>query len=148
VKPEKERDFYRTLRQKMQRWLNSKKGKSNRWAEYLMFAPDLFYLMWKLSLDDRIPTREKAKLLAAIAYFISPVDIIPEALLGPAGYVDDIAVAAYVLNSFINKTDPEIVRSYWMGDTDILLVIQKILGAADRMIGQGLWRKIKRIANV
>ena len=132
----------------MQAWLNSQKSKSNRWAEYLMFAPDLFYLMWKLSLDDRIPGKEKAKLLAAIAYFISPVDFFPEALLGPAGYVDDIAVAAYVLNSFINNTDPEIVRSYWMGDTDVLLVIQKILGAADRMIGQGLWRKIKRIANV
>ena len=113
-----------------------------------MFAPDLFYLMWKLSLDERIPVAEKAKLLAAIAYFISPVDFVPEALLGPAGFVDDIAVAAYVLNAFINKTDPDIVRSYWMGDTDVLLVIQKILGAADKMIGQGLWRKIKRIANV
>jgi uncharacterized membrane protein YkvA (DUF1232 family) len=44
-------------------------------------------------------------------YFISPVDLVPEALTGPFGYVDNIAVAAYVLNGTINNTDKTIVQS-------------------------------------
>ena len=138
-------DFYQKLRIKIKTWLESDKGKQNKWAEYLMFAPDLFHLLCKLSLDPEVPTKEKAKLATAIAYFISPVDLLPEAFTGPVGYVDDIALAAYVLNSIINNTGEEIVVKHWAGDRDVLNVIQQILKVADEMLGSGLWRKVKRI---
>ncbi|AGL03450.1 YkvA family protein [Desulfoscipio gibsoniae] len=138
----KEADFYLSLRWKIKDWLN-KDGSNNKWAEYIMLAPDLFYLLYKLTLDREVLVADKAKLVAAIAYFISPIDIVPEALLGPAGYVDDIAVAAYVLNSIINNTDPDVVRKHWAGEGDVLEVIQRILKIADKMIGSGLWHKLK-----
>lgn len=78
-----------------------------------------------------------------VCSFYFPLDIIPEALVGPGGYVDDIAVAAYVLNSVINKTDAELVRRHWAGEGNVLDVIQRILKAADTMIGGSLWKKIK-----
>jgi len=84
-------------------------------------------------------------LAGAIAYFVSPVDLLPEALLGPLGFVDDIALAAYVLNSIMNKTDPEIIRKHWAGEDDILEVGRKILKIADEMVGQGLWEKLRRM---
>jgi len=130
---------------KIRNWLESDAGRHNKWAEYLMFAPDLFHLLCKLSLDPEVSTREKAKLAAAIAYFVSPIDLIPEALTGPIGYVDDIALAAYVLNSIVNNTNKDIVIKHWAGDGDVLNVIQQILKVADEMVGSGLWRKIKRI---
>lgn len=136
-------DFYQSLRGKMKDWLASEEGKDYKWAEYVMFAPDLFHLLVKLSLDKDVPTPEKVKLGGAIAYFVSPVDFIPEALLGPIGYADDIAVAAWVLNSIVNDTDPEIINRHWAGDGEVLDLIQKILKAADSMIGSGLWAKIK-----
>jgi len=142
---DKKEDFYQKLRIKIKKWLESDDGRQNKWAEYLMFAPDLFHLLCKLSLDPEVPTKEKAKLATAIAYFISPVDLFPEALTGPIGYVDDIALAAYVLNSIVNNTGEEIVTKHWAGNRDVLNVIQQILNVADQMLGSGLWRKIKRI---
>ncbi|TYO95344.1 YkvA family protein [Desulfallas thermosapovorans] len=139
----KEMDFYQNLRVKIKKWLDSKSGADNKWAEYILLAPDIFHLLYKLTLDKDVYVADKAKLAAAIAYFISPVDLIPEALLGPAGYVDDLALAAYVLNRIINNTDPEVVRRNWAGDGDVLEVIQSILRVADKMVGSGLWKKLK-----
>ncbi len=139
----KEAGFYKKLRNKLQAWLDSKDGQNNEWSKYLIWAPDLFYLMWKLSQDERVPKSEKVKLLAALAYFISPIDLLPEAIFGPAAFTDDIALAAYVLNGLVNYTDPEIIHEHWPGDDDVLEVIQRILNTADRMLGKGLWNKLK-----
>ena len=141
--PEQHEDYYQKLRSKIHAWVDSDENKEHRWAEYLLFAPDLFHLLCKLSVDPDVSASDKTKLVAAIAYFISPVDLIPEAIVGPAGYVDDIALAAYVLNGLINRTDPEIVRKHWAGDEDVLEVIQKIIGVADRMVGSGIWKKLR-----
>ena len=140
-------DFYRKLRGKIRDWLNKGDGKNNRWAEYIMCAPDLFHLLCKLALDKDVYVSDKVRLAAAIAYFVSPFDLVPEALLGPAGYVDDVAVAAYVLNLVINNTDPEVIKKHWAGESDVLELVKSILNVADEMVGSGLWMKIKGLLN-
>jgi len=139
-------DFYQDLRQRIRRWLD-REGGANKWSEYVLLAPDLFHLLCKLSMDPEVPVKHKAKLAAAIAYFVSPIDLMPEAIMGPTGYVDDIALSAYVLNSIINSTDAEIVTKHWAGESDLLGVIQQILKIADEMVGSGLWKKLKRLAS-
>ncbi|MFC1564354.1 YkvA family protein [candidate division KSB1 bacterium] len=140
---ENREEFYLKLREKIKKWLESKEGKENRWADILMLAPDMFYLLWKLSLDPDVPAKSKAMLAGAVAYFVLPVDLLPEAILGPFGYLDDIALAAYVLNKVVNDTPPELIRKYWAGEHDILMVIKNVLGVADSMLGKGLWKKLK-----
>ncbi len=140
----KNQDFYQELRVKIKRWAQTDEGKTNQWAEYLLFAPDLFHLLCKLMLDKEVMIADKAKLAGAIAYYVSPLDFIPELVLGPVGFVDDIAIAAYVLNSLVNNSDPEIVRRHWAGEEEVLVVIKRILNKADGMVGTGLWGKIKR----
>ena len=56
-----------------------------------------------------------------------------------------IALAAYVLNSMINKVDPQIIKRNWAGDSDVLDVIQQILKVTDEMVGSGLFAKIKKL---
>lgn len=136
-------DFYRQMRDRILIWLKGK-GVNYKFADYLLAAPDLFHLLCKLAIDKEVPVSEKAKLAAAIVYFISPYDLLPECYAGPIGYVDDVAIAAFVLNRLINKTDPEIVRRLWAGDKDILDLIQQILQIADEMVGSGLWEKIQK----
>ena len=136
-------DFYQQMRDSIRIWIKGK-GVNYKFAEYLLAAPDLFHLLCKLAVDKEVPAIEKAKLAAAIVYFISPVDFLPEALTGPLGYIDDVAVAAFVLNHIINKINPEIVKRNWAGDEDILDLIQQILQVADEMIGSGLWAKIRK----
>jgi uncharacterized membrane protein YkvA (DUF1232 family) len=136
-------DFYQKLRTKLKKWAQSGDGKTNKWAEYIMFAPDLFHLLCKLALDPEVPAMEKAKLAIAIGYFISPIDILPEGLIGPVGYADDVVLAAYVLNSVINNTPRQVVDSHWAGEGDVLDVTKRILEVADEMLGSGLVKKIK-----
>ncbi len=137
-------DFYQKLRNEVKQWVNKNVDKDNKWSDYILLAPDIFHLMCKLSVDKDVPTGKKVKLVAAIAYFISPIDLMPEGLIGPIGYLDDIALAAYVLNDLINEIDPQIIRKHWAGEKDILDLIKTILANADKMIGGKLWQKIRK----
>jgi uncharacterized membrane protein YkvA (DUF1232 family) len=136
-------DFYKTLRKRVQDWAVGE-GKTSKWMEYVLIAPDLFYLLCKLMFDTRVPSSLKAKLGLALAYYVSPIDLLPEALLGPLGLIDDIAVSAYVLNLVLNVLDPAIIKENWPGEGDILEWVKKIVAHADEMVGSGLWNKIKQ----
>lgn len=136
-------DFYHGMRQKIVDWAKSEEGQSSKWTQYILIVPDLFHLLCKLTLDPEVPLKSKAKLGVAIAYFISPIDLIPEALLGPLGFTDDIVLGAMVLNTIVNETDPQIILKHWAGQEDILLLVKRIIGAADQMIGKGVLNKIK-----
>ena len=50
------------------------------------------FLMWRF----KIPPRGLFAMLGALAYLALPVDVVPEALLGPLGLVDDTGVIAVV----------------------------------------------------
>ena len=141
---ERQSDFYQKIRNDVKHWLNDNLDKENKWTDYILAAPDFFHLLCKLTADSEIPSNKKLKLLAAIAYFISPIDLLPEAFLGPVGYLDDIAVAAYILNDLINEVDSQIVRKHWAGEQDVLDLIKTILVNADEMIGSKMWKRIKK----
>ncbi len=136
-------DFYQWMRKRIHAWLNTEEGRKNQWADYILAVPDLFHLLVKLTLDPAVPVAFKARLGLGLAYFISPIDLIPEALLGPIGYVDDLAVAAFILHSMINETDPGLVKKHWAGERDVLELVRQIIGSADDMIGSRVIDKIK-----
>ncbi len=141
---ERQSDFYQKIRKDVKQWVNDNLDKENKWADYILAAPDLFHLLCKLTADSEIPSNKKIKLVAGIAYFISPIDLLPEAFLGPIGYLDDIAVAAFILNDLINEVDPQIVRKHWAGEQDVLVLIKTILANADKMIGSKMWQRIRK----
>jgi uncharacterized membrane protein YkvA (DUF1232 family) len=139
----KEEQFYLKLRKNITEWLNNNTNLNHRWREYLLVVPDIFHLLVKLVQDPDVPQAKKLKLVAAIAYFISPIDFLPEAFLGPVGYLDDLGLAAYVLNDLLNTIDPQIIKRNWVGDVDILYLVKKILINIDNIIGKGLWEKVR-----
>ncbi len=136
-----QQDFYIKLRNKINTYLETHHVK---YGDILLLAPDLFHLLVKLSVDKRVSGTTKLKFLAVIAYFVTPLDFLPEMFLGAIGYLDDIALSAYILNKYINEIDAGIVREHWAGSQDILTVIKNILLTANNMIGSGLWKKIRR----
>jgi len=135
-------DFYQALRARIADWLASK-GKGFKHAQLLLLAPDLFHLLTRLMLDRRIPVVEKAGLGAALAYFVSSIDLFSEAFLGSAGYVDDVALAAFALSRLINAGHGAVAKELWAGDGDLLDAIQQILDVADQALGSGLWERLK-----
>ena len=128
-------EFYRQLRDKVA-------GYSGPYAEYVLLAPDLVMLMSRLMLDPRVEARHKAYLGAALAYVISPIDLLPERVFGLPGYLDDVAVIVAALHNLLNEVDPQIVLEHWSGSGDLLATIQKFLGQADGLVGKGRLDKI------
>ena len=139
----KHEDFYKKLRKTINDWAESKHGNNSKYMKYVLAAPDLFHLLCRLTLDKDVPVEYKVKLGIAIVYFISPIDLIPD-FIPIFGYLDDIAVTAYILNNILSNMDPEIIKKYWAGDGDVFELIQNIVNKADNMIGKGLWEKLKK----
>jgi uncharacterized membrane protein YkvA (DUF1232 family) len=77
---------------------NERKVKSGFWrklgrfAGRLPFAEDVVAAYY-CALDSGTPLRVRAILLAALAYFIMPVDVVPDVILG-FGFTDDATVIA------------------------------------------------------
>jgi len=145
VEPAAQKGFYRKLRVRMRRWIKSRSGRAHKWAKVLMLAPDLFHLLCRLMVEKDVPVAEKVRLGMVIAYFVSPLDLLPEAIFGPVAFVDDIALSAWVLHRMLNVVDPEVIRRNWAGDGDVLEVIRETVQAADKMMAGGLWKRLKSI---
>ena len=138
-----ERRFYTRLRNRITRWLRKSDGDMPAYGKYLLAAPDLFHLLCCLVLDPEVLLDQKKDLALGIVYFFWGLDVIPEFLVGPIGYLDDVVVAAYVLNRFLNENDPTIVRKHWAGDDDILRLLREISAKTNEMLGSGLWKRLK-----
>ncbi len=104
--------------------------------ELIKQAPALYRLMTKLLDDPALPRHMSPLVIAAIAYFILPEDIIPEDELGPAGYVDDIYLCAFVANEVMKAAgSQEILTRNWDGNTPIASLIKEILDREHELIG-------------
>lgn len=137
-------DFYQALRRRIKEWAAGK-GRGRKSLEYILLAPDFLHLMVKLTLDPRVPRASKLKLGFAIAYFISPLDLLPEAALGPIGYLDDVAMAAWVIDGLIKTAGEDLVIEHWAGETDVIAAVAKIVGAANDLLGSGLVKKLRAV---
>lgn len=57
------------------------------------------------ALDNRTPTRVRGTLLAALAYFVMPFDMIPDFLVG-LGFTDDLAVLTAAITAIQGHIRP------------------------------------------
>lgn len=137
--------FYDRIRKMITMYLSRKGRQPGRIQDALFFAPDIFILLWRLTRDERVSSRNKVLLGTAIAYFIFPLDIMPEALLGPIGLLDDVIFGVYVLNRMLVDTDEQILRDHWSGSGDVLEVIQRLLKSADGLVASDVVNAIKKM---
>jgi uncharacterized membrane protein YkvA (DUF1232 family) len=79
--------------------------KLQRLAASLPFAEDLLTAHY-CAFDRQTPLHVKAGLLAAVAYFVLPDDLIPDAI-PTFGYADDAAVLAAAMKLFASHIKPE-----------------------------------------
>ena len=79
-----------------------------RTAKVLLQLPSYARLVWGLARDARTPVALKAILVAALAYVIAPIDLIPD-VVPILGAADDLTVLLLVLDLFISNA-PAAVR--------------------------------------
>ena len=137
--------FYDRYRQRIQNYLDRRGGATEKTGEFLLLVPDVFVLLWRLIADARVKGKNKALLVTGLAYYISPLDLIPEAIVGPIGYLDDLFFAVYVLNKVLGEVDSAVLREHWSGDRDVLDSIQRVLNAADSLVGSKVVSRFKKM---
>lgn len=94
--------------------------------DFLFLLPNLVKLLWRLVKDPRVPRRSKLALVLAGAYVVSPIDLLPDFIVG-AGQLDDIFVVALAINHLIQRAGEDVVRQHWDGPQDLLKVISGVL---------------------
>jgi uncharacterized membrane protein YkvA (DUF1232 family) len=136
--------FYDRIRENIRKFLE-KRAHLDKSADYLLLAPDVFMLLWRLVTDRRVNAKNKMLLGTGVAYYLFPLDIMPEALIGPVGYLDDLVFAVYLLNKILSDTEPEVLREHWSGSEDVFKTITSVLNAADMLVGKDLFSRLKNI---
>jgi uncharacterized membrane protein YkvA (DUF1232 family) len=105
----------------------------SRMKNLLLFLPNLVALLFRLLKDVRVPLAEKALLVAAIVYFISPLDFIPD-VLPFVGQIDDIYLIALTLVRLASRADERVLREHWQGGGDIVQLVDAVIALAPRFL--------------
>ena len=83
-------------------------------SKRLVFLTELLKrlrLVWLLFWDGRIPLWVKSVLPASLLYLISPVDFVPDVILG-LGQLDDLGVILVGMALFVKLCPQDIVQDY------------------------------------
>jgi uncharacterized membrane protein YkvA (DUF1232 family) len=139
-------DFYQRSRSKIVKWAQGA-GAGRETTQYIMLVPDIMALFVRLMGDPRVSSALKAEIAAASAYIIIPVDLMPEAVLGPVGLIDDAIVGVIALNRVVKamgQAGENVLRQYWDGEEDILQVVEDLLTKADQFVTGKVWAGIKK----
>lgn len=110
------KDYYETL-------INNLDAYDGEYASFIDCGPNLFKLMCLLLEQDEITKENRLELSAAIAYYVVPMDVIPEQLYGPYGFIDDIYLATHVLKRIATKHGYDYLQTIWAIDSSIEFII-------------------------
>ena len=79
-------------------------------------------ILYYATFDKNLPVKDRLMVIAALGYFIIPVDLIPDAL--PGGFADDAAALLYVVKHIWKNLSPEVFTkarkklSEWFGNVE------------------------------
>jgi uncharacterized membrane protein YkvA (DUF1232 family) len=138
--------FYDRLRERIIHSVEKRGGKLGDGAvRALLLVPDVFILLVRLTLDKNVPGGTRAMIGGALAYFVLPADLLPEMILGGAGYLDDLVLAAAVLSQAFGGELEPYARKHWSGAEDLRIVLKDISETAQSLLGQNLYDRLKRV---
>ena len=107
--------------------------------ELLRVLPDLARVIGRLLADPVLPRAAKIALAAAVAYLLSPIDLIPD-FIPVVGILDDVLLAAIVVDGLLNHMERGLVLEYWPGDARSL---ERVASVA-RWLAVWVPRRVKR----
>jgi len=81
-------------------------------AKIIFHIPNFIKLSLRLLKDRRVPFYLKLLVYGAIAYIISPYDLIPDFLIPFLGFFEDIIIGILCLVSLVKLSPPEVVAGH------------------------------------
>ena len=85
----------------------------------LRALPAIIRTIRGLAVDPVLPKATKIALAAAVLYLVSPVDLIPD-FIPVLGYLDDLIIAAILVDGILSFVDRGVVLKYWPGSPELL----------------------------
>jgi uncharacterized membrane protein YkvA (DUF1232 family) len=82
--------------------------------DLLLALPRLGRMLISLATDRDVPTAAKVVLAAMAVYLVSPIDLVPD-FIPWLGYLDDVILAAVVVDGMLNFIDRPLLLRYWPG---------------------------------
>lgn len=138
--------FYDRLRRRVEGGLERHGGRLGaQAAQLLLLAPDVFILLVRLTLDRRTPRDTRRLLGGALLYFVVPIDLLPEAFTGVAGYVDDLVLAALVLGEALDPRLEALAERHWSGRGTVRRVLSDVAANARMLLGTDLLARLQRL---
>jgi uncharacterized membrane protein YkvA (DUF1232 family) len=112
------KDFYDVLSDNLESY-------QGEYASFIDHGPKLFKLLTGL-LDEKDLTPDlRLKISAAIAYYVVPMDVIPEQIYGPYGYIDDIYITVYIIKMIADEFGFNFLEKHWEGEGTLESVIKE-----------------------
>lgn len=90
-------------------WSKVKKIAKNAGLKVMCYALTLYYVLQK----DDIPVAEKGIIIGALGYFILPIDLIPDFIMG-LGYTDDIGAMLIAIKKSMNYVDEKVKNQVYL----------------------------------
>lgn len=93
--------------------------------EAALLLPNLLKLLTRLMRDPRVPITRKVFIAAVMAYVVSPIDLIPDFVVG-LGRLDDIILVSLAVDHLMKGSSESIVLEHWDGSIDALDLVRSI----------------------
>jgi len=136
---------YDRLRRRMVEALERRGRFGRALSEPLMLAPDLLVLLARLCMDRDVSPASRQLIVGALAYFLTPVDLLPEAFLGVGGFLDDVVLAALVLSHSLDAELEPLAVKHWSGNQDLRVALADVSTAGAALLGFNLYERLKRL---
>jgi len=134
--------FRQRLERRVHDWLASEEAREFPAAALYAHLPELFMALAGVALDGRVPTRERSAVLSALKYIVAPFDLIPEGVVGPSGFRDDLVLAAMVVDHLSCRGFANVLGEHWEGKGDPLAVAREILEAGEALVGAEICHRL------
>jgi uncharacterized membrane protein YkvA (DUF1232 family) len=99
--------------------------------------------MLRLLLDRETPGETRSLIGGALAYFVLPIDLLPEAFVGVGGFVDDLVLAAIVLSAVLSPELEDRARRYWSGSDELRSTLGDVVRTADSLLGEDVFGRLE-----
>lgn len=145
IKQERVNEFYDRFVRRIEHWDENVDRYRERYAllralpvktifKILRSGPTVLHLLISILNHDNVSRRTKRMVAAALGYFILPLDMLPEAIIGPLGYVDDIVVGMILVDHLLNgenEQEKAIITGLWKGTHGELEALRTIAKGFD-----------------
>ncbi|MGH7545998.1 MAG: DUF1232 domain-containing protein [Gemmatimonadota bacterium] len=105
------------------------------WFDVVRWAPIFAATLLVLANDPRLQHRHRQWVNAAIAYFVTPDDVLSEEAHGAYGYLDDIFVSAYVSDRIAREVGWSVIDEAWKGDLPARDIARSVLEREQELLG-------------